>query len=68
MATSLMALFDVSDNGLRIRGSKLKFGHTEGLVSPVFTGFFLNANVSASERVFIIVAQLCRTEKCRARL
>jgi len=30
MATSLMALSDVSDNGLRICGSKLKFGHAAG--------------------------------------
>jgi hypothetical protein len=39
MATSLMALFDVSDNGLRRRGSKLKFGHAAGLVCPAFSEF-----------------------------
>jgi hypothetical protein len=39
MATSLMALFDVGDNGLLGRGSKLKFGHAAGPVSPAFTAF-----------------------------
>jgi hypothetical protein len=39
MATSLMAFADAIDNGPRMFGSKLKFGHAAGLFSPAFLYF-----------------------------
>ena len=59
MATSLMAFPDAIDNGPSARSSKLKFGHAASVFLQQLR-IFLNANLPASERAFIVVAQLCR--------
>jgi len=54
-----MAFSDAIDNGPRIFRSKLKFGHAGGSFPQQFR-IFLNADLSAAERAFMVVAQLCR--------
>jgi hypothetical protein len=52
-----MALCDAVNKGSHPSHSKLKFGHAVERETPVFERF-LNANLSASERAFIDVAQM----------
>jgi hypothetical protein len=58
MATSLMAFLDALDNDPRIARSKLKFGHSAGLVFPAFAIF------SECGRVLQLNARLSTWHNC----